>query len=149
MRRIASWLVAILTLFLIASLAWISFVGSPRLRERLASELSRATGYPIKMSGDLDLEFFPRPGVKVQGVEIASPNPGAGKPLVRVARLEIGIAVLKPFDPPSDFSNARASGCRGLAFAGCPGSGKLARGIHGEGFAAGRIPRGSDRSDAP
>ena len=95
MRRIASWLVAILTLFLIASLAWISFVGSPRLRERLASELSRATGYPIKMSGDLDLEFFPRPGVKVQGVEIASPNPGAGKPLVRVARLEIGIAVLE------------------------------------------------------
>ena len=95
MRRIA---VRILGLLLIAGLAlsaWVSSIDTDRLRDTLASELSKASGYPVSVQGELSLRLLPHPGLSVEQVRVSSAGPDEATRLAQAKRISIGVDLLQ------------------------------------------------------
>jgi len=84
-------LIAALCIAALALGAWFASVDTVRLKAALAAELSEASGYSIEMKGELQLQFYPQPGLRVEDIRIESALPGTGHPLAEAGRIEIGI----------------------------------------------------------
>ena len=87
-------LIAALSIAALAVGLWFASVDTVRLKAALAGELSEASGYPISMKGDLQLKFYPQPGMQIEEIRIESPLKGTGHPLAEAGRIEIGVDLL-------------------------------------------------------
>ncbi|HIL80089.1 MAG TPA: AsmA family protein [Myxococcales bacterium] len=93
-RRIAWFLIAGLAVAGIALGVWITSIDRVALRDTLASNLSKATGYPIQVRGPLRFRLLPHPGVSVSKVRVASPVHPSNNPLAKATQIDVEIDLL-------------------------------------------------------
>ncbi len=91
MRRLVLWSLGIAVVAIAIGLASID---RTRLRDELAAEITKATGYSLKMEGDLRFSVLPSIGLSVRDVRIESPLAGQEHPLARAGQVEIGLNLL-------------------------------------------------------
>ena len=85
--------VSLLLLLSAGLLAAPGFIDWRAAKPRLEAELSRALGREVAVDGDFSLYFLPRPWVKADGLRVANLPQGSEPELLRVASLEMRLAL--------------------------------------------------------
>ena len=67
--------------------------GLAAAKPRLEAELSHTLGRAVALDGDFSLHFLPRPWLMAEGVRVANRPEGSEPELLRVARLEMRLAL--------------------------------------------------------
>ncbi len=104
MRRIVSslvGLVALVALVVVGAIVLViglSMTDTSALRDRLAAELSTASGYTITVQGKLHFEVLPHPGVSVEDVRVENPLLPGKNPLAQATRIEVDIELLQSLE---------------------------------------------------
>lgn len=89
-RLIVLVLAALAALVALAVLALVSLVDAGRFRPQIEAAVQSATGRPLRIDGDLDLDVFPFIGITVRDARLGNP-PGYGEPdLLRWRELTLG-----------------------------------------------------------
>jgi uncharacterized protein involved in outer membrane biogenesis len=98
MRRIVSCLVGLVGLVVVGAVVlvlWLPTTDTSALRDRLAAELSTASGYTITAQGKLNFEVLPHPGVSVEDIRVENSLLPGKNPLAQATRIEVDIALLQ------------------------------------------------------
>lgn len=77
----------VLLILIVAAIAFaclVMFVDPNQLKPVIAKEVMKATGYQLKIDGDLTWSFYPRLGVKVDHMSLSEPNQAAFADLYQV-----------------------------------------------------------------
>lgn len=83
----------LLALLVAGLLAAPGFVDWRAAKPRLEAELSQTLGRAVALDGDFSLHFLPRPWLMAEGVRVANRPEGSEPELLRVARLEMRLAL--------------------------------------------------------
>ena len=98
MRRIVSCLAGLVGLVVVGAIVlalWLSMTDTSALRDRLAAELSTASGYTITAQGKMNFEVLPHPGVSVEDIRVENPLLPGKNPLAQATRIEVDIELLQ------------------------------------------------------
>ena len=96
MPRLRALLLLSVSLLLLLSaglLAAPGFIDWRAAKPRLEADLSRALGREVAVDGDFSLYFLPRPWVKADGLRVANLPQGSEPEFLRVASLEMRLAL--------------------------------------------------------
>lgn len=151
-RRLAS-IAGIAAAAVAAVAVALPFVASNQIvRDRVAQELSSWSGFEVTISGDPEIEVWPRFRAILRDVDMRAP--GGSSPTVEAERMEIELSALSALRGEAVFSEARLvrptlivdQGENGMPTLPLPAGGRIARAIEAARVALAEKPLMPDRS---
>lgn len=96
--RLIAIILSCLVLLLGAALIGPSFVDWNKYKDDITTQVKAASGYDVRIEGDLSLAILPSPHVTFENAFISAPNPVKEKTLIAVEQASVSVALFPLFE---------------------------------------------------
>ncbi|USO03489.1 MAG: AsmA family protein [Rhodospirillales bacterium] len=94
MKRLVLFSFSLLSLLILALLVGPSFVDWNRYKPQIVEKVKAASGYDVRIDGDLKLSLLPSPSVRVSDVSVAAPKKVKAENLLSMKYADVHVALL-------------------------------------------------------